>query len=133
MERDLTILRIGSPHYSSSASGKAISFKSEPVKKKLVLPLTEQTLALHNGVELKSQRHRRAEADDENENVLEKALLDKVNERFDNIQLDFEEKIKVRTCKIFYKTVILTQSMIAIGSTVCQSRVRFRSIKKRAQ
>lgn len=49
-------------------------------------------MALHNGATLHSQRHRSAEADDGN--LLEKALLDKVNERCDHIQLDFEEKIK---------------------------------------
>lgn len=106
MEKDLTILCVESTHYSSSVSGKAISFRSEPVRKKLVLPLTEQTLALHNGATLHSQRLLPAEADDEN--LLEKALLDKVNERCDNIQLDFEEKIKVRTFRIFCKSMILT-------------------------
>lgn len=99
MKRNLTISHIEPPYYGSSSSDKADSSKSEPLGKKSVMPLTEQTLALHNDAILSSHRYQiQKKTKVEEEKLLEKALLEKVNERCDDIQLDFEEKIKVQTC-----------------------------------
>lgn len=62
-----------------------MSCKSEP------MPLTEQTLALHNSIVPQIEKSILVKEED----FLNQSLLDKVNERCNDIQQDFEEKIKV--------------------------------------
>jgi hypothetical protein len=65
------------------------------------MPLTEQALAIHNSIILQYPI-----PVEEEEEYLEQSLFDKVNERCNDIQQDFEEKIKVKCSKYYMERLL---------------------------